>query len=648
MSKQVKYAESNSNQLYSFWVTIKQAFEIKKNPLPWSKAISAGFCMALPVLIGLLFGNLQNGLYAGIGGFTFLYMFNEPYAQRAKKLFSVMVGLSVAVGLGTLLAPYPYAIAVTVGLIGAIVTFIFGALKIPGPAAVFFVLVFSMTSAMEIDPSLAASRAGLVLLGGALSWVVAMSGWFLNPRGPEINAMKRVYGQLALLIDAIGTENFSTERQNTLQKLKDAENVLMSGYISWDRSPLYKQLYLLYGQANRIFSEVIEFYASSNKKLPQQVGDSVRRITNSIGKKASIDINLEEPDEMIYRLVRNIKGVQDIINQSNGSMERDVHISKPRVNTVLSGNLHKNSIVFLSAIRYGVILMIAALVAFSFEFDRSYWIPLSCAAVMLGSTIMTTFHRAIQRTVGTIIGILLASMLLSTHPDGYLIVIIILILTFMTELFIPRNYAIALFFITPNAIFMAENTTQIYNVSYFATARITDIFIGCAIGLAGTFIIGRRSASSRLPHLLSKTIRSQIQFMLLLFSEQRSDADIEKSSEMLKMRTNLTNLSVVYTTALGEIPRDKDALGKLWPVIFSIEQLGYLLDDASKKSDRPTLQDAELAQLLFVFEMMAKAAKQKKSPITRYVPKIKGFPHIEKEIADLQEALQVKDRVPVV
>ncbi|WP_449354560.1 FUSC family protein [Virgibacillus natechei] len=575
-------------------------------------------------------------------------MFNEPYAQRAKKLFSVMIGLSAAVGLGTLLAPYPYAVAISVGLIGVIVTFIFGALKIPGPAAVFFVLVFSMTSAMEIDPSLAPARTGLVLLGGALSWVVAMAGWFFNPRGPEINAMKRVYGQLALLVDSIGTKNFSTERQNTLQRLKDAENVLMSGYISWDRSPLYKQLYLLYDQANRIFSEVIEFYASSNKKLSGQVGDSIRTIESSIGKKASIDINVEEPDEMIHRLVRKIKEVQDIINQTNGSMDRDVHISKPSVINILSGNLHKNSIVFLSAIKYGIILLIAALVAFSFEFDRSYWIPLSCAAVMLGSTIMTTFHRAIQRSVGTIIGILLASILLSTHPDGYLIVIVILILTAMTELFIPRNYAIALFFITPNAIFMAENTTQIYNVSYFATTRITDIFIGCAIGLAGTFIIGRRSASSRLPHLLSKTIRSQIQFMLLLFSEQRPNADVEKSSEMLKMQTNLTNLNVVYTTALGEIPRNKDALGQLWPVIFSIEQLGYLLDDSSKDQERPTLNDEELAQLLLVFEMMAKAAKQKKSPTTRYVPEIKGYPHIQREIADMQEALQVKDRVEVV
>ncbi|MEK3906649.1 hypothetical protein [Oceanobacillus sp. FSL W7-1309] len=103
----------------------------------------------------------------------------------------------------------------------------------------------------------------------------------------------------------------------------------------------------------------------------------------------------------------------------------------------------------------------------------------------------------------------------------------------------------------------------------------------------------------------------------------------------------MKNLSLVYRTALGEIPRNQKALEQLWSVIFSIEQLGFLLEVASRKQDLPILKDDDLAQLMLVFEMMAKSAKQMESPETRRVPEIPGFPQIQKEIGDLQVAMQV-------
>lgn len=643
--RSVPAASAESFNLFS---VIKQAFIIKKNPFPWWKAIQAGICMATPPFIGLLVGHLQEGLLMGIGAFTFLYMFNEPYAQRAKKLFFIMIGIALSVGLGTLLTPHPYGIALMLGLIGAIVTFIFGALKIPGPAAVFFVLTFSMTTAMPVDPSLAPIRAGLVLVGGALSWLVAMAGSLVNFHGPEITAMKQVYRQLATLLDTVGTSNFASSRQQTLLTIRNAEDTLLAGYIPRQKSAVYKQLYLLYERANIIFSEVLEFYTDADKKLPAELGDSLRKITESIGDNDLLTLQEIDPtDELMGRLVTNIRKAEAVVNKSPSMMDRDIAVKKRPLKDVLSDCLHRNSIVFIYALRYGFILMIAALIAFSFNFDRSYWIPLSCAAVMLGTTIMTTFHRAIQRTFGTIIGVLIASALLSTHPDGIFIVLIILTLTFLTEAFIVRNYALAVFFITPNAIFMAENTTQIHNVSYFATARITDIFIGCAIGLIGVLLTSRRSASSRLPHLIAKTIRTEIQFLVLLFSEETAEQDFEGSKEMRKMHSNLSNLRVVYTTALGEIPKDKKALEFIWPVIFSIEQLGYLLESSSRRKQRPVLKDEDLAQLLLVFEIMAKASEQRHAPNTRYIPEITGYTQIRKEIADLQQALQSSARAPI-
>jgi uncharacterized membrane protein YccC len=168
-SKRNKQSNKNLFIAVTFLNMIKKAFKINKKSFPWNKAISAAICSGVPVIVGLLAGKIQLGFLSAIGSFSYLYVFNEPYAQHAKKVFFAALGLSFSVGLGTLVAPYPVLVIIIVGLIGAIVTFIFGLLKIPGPAAVFFVLSFVMTTGMEIDPSLALNRSGLVLAAGLFS-----------------------------------------------------------------------------------------------------------------------------------------------------------------------------------------------------------------------------------------------------------------------------------------------------------------------------------------------------------------------------------------------------------------------------------------------------------------------------------------------
>ncbi len=132
-----------------------------------------------------------------------------------------------------------------------------------------------------------------------------------------------------------------------------------------------------------------------------------------------------------------------------------------------------------------------------------------------------------------------------------------------------------------------------------------------------------------------------MQLMALLFSAPKENSTIPNSSESKKMHTNLRNLNLVYQTALGEIPRNQKALEQLWAVIFSIEQIGYLLEFASRKQELPNIKDNDLAQLMLIFEMLAKSAKQMEPPKTRHIPEIPGFPQIQKEIGDLQAAMQV-------
>lgn len=465
---------------------IKEALKVNNRPFPWLKAITAGLVASFPVIIGSLFGNLQYGLIAALGSFAYLYVFNIPYAQRAKKIFMVVFGLSIVTYLGTISAPYPTAVAMLMGIIVAVVIFIFGALKIAGPSAIFFVLVFSMATGMPINPDEAFLRASLVFVSGCIAWGISMIGWFFNPYGPESTVVKRVYLQLAELFETVGTNRFHEVKHKVMEVLNESEETLSAGYIPWRETEKFKQLYMLNKYANKLFIELVKNFSNEKELLPKQLSKAVRMVGNSIeNEKEPEFIQLETKNEHVHAFVTIINDAITILHGANLNIH-SIDFHKPSLKTIILGALDKNSIVFISSIRFGIITIFAAFIAFQFELERSYWVPLSCVAVISGVTIVATLYRAIQRFLGTLIGIGIAAVILSFNPSGFRLVLIIFLLTMITELFIVKNYGLAALFFTSNALLMAEKTSeQVFHFTYFAEARFIDIVIGSAIGLIG-------------------------------------------------------------------------------------------------------------------------------------------------------------------
>ncbi|KGR78357.1 FUSC family protein [Ureibacillus manganicus] len=626
----------------------RQAISVNKKPFPWLKAFLAGVAAGLPIILfSFLTGKFEYGLIAGLGGFTYLYVFPIPYAQLAKKLALVVLSITACVFLGTILAPYPIATAIMMGLIGSTAIFIFGAFRLIGPSAIFFVLVFAMTTGMPVKPDDAFIRAGLAFLGGLLSFIIAMTGWIFNPYGSEKNIVKRTYNVLADYLDALGTEKENDRQHHVMATLKEASEILTSGYLPWRRTDIFNRLYVLSNYAHKIFLFVVENFQKSNEKIPLQTGESLRLIaklidSNNLQDDATIQLphpkSMEEKSALLFMEIQEAK---DSLKLSSVNLKEQVNITQPSAINVILGAFDKNSIIFINAIRFGFFTVIAAIIAYEFEFERSFWVPLSCVAVMAGSTAVATFHRAIQRSFGTILGILIASVILSLHPSGFFVAILVFLLTFITELFIVKNYGLAALFFTPNALIMAESGNPgVYSFQFFASARLIDVAIGVIIGLIGVWLVGRKSASSRLPHLISKTIRSQAQSFYLLFSDHKTHTKFTENIEFNKMTTNMLNLKTVYDTSSGEIPKDKQALEYYWPIVFAIEELGYLLEQSSRLKYRTELSDEKLAQYLLVFETLANAVELKISAPEKSVPEIPRFQSIQITIEELQKYIK--------
>src|SRR5699024_12270985 len=100
----------------------------------------------------------------------------------------------------------------------------------------------------------------------------------------------------------------------------------------------------------------------------------------------------------------------------------------------------------MQSMQYGIILFVSVIIAFGIGFERAYWIPVSCCSVLLGTSSLSTIQRAFQRTLGTIIGTLVAVVILYFEPSTWPIVILMAILMAAAELLIAVNYTIAVTF----------------------------------------------------------------------------------------------------------------------------------------------------------------------------------------------------------
>lgn len=583
---------------------IKQSFQFKKVKVSLEKMIFAAICSGLPIILGFLFNRPKYGMWGSIGGFTYLYVFNEPYAQRVKKMFLLAISITFCATLGIVLSSHPWLIILAAGLIGALAIFIFGTLKIPGPSAIFLIMVFTMTTSIPVNKSDIPKFTFIVLVSSLFSCIVSMLGYFFNPHGPEIKKVNKLYFDLVQLAKGIGKGDLSKLRSNVINSLKETESILITGYNGMKISSTFNRLYLLNQYANRMFLEILDL--NHDNSLPEEVIDVIEDLQNQIDLQSEKKITLKKIDKGIYKeydeLLEVIYKIEEIMNIPLEELKSRVEISKPSLSTLIRESIDKDSIVFMNAIRYGVILMIAAFVAYKLNIPKSLaWITLSCASVMSGSTVMSTFYRSIQRSIGTILGVIIVICIAYMNPHGYLIAVFNMVLTILTEFFIARNYAVGAMFFTANAILIAEASSGMYSISNLVSARIVNIIIGSMIGLIGTYLMGRKAASSRLRELMAKTLHSQSKVIFAL-SVCREKKDIKLLKE--KMEIDFNNLILAYNTALGEIHNKKEAIESMWLSIYSLQQINYLLVQYCMSKEEINISREELKKILFIYESM--------------------------------------------
>lgn len=146
-------------------------------------------------------------------------------------------------------------------------------------------------------------------------------------------------------------------------------------------------------------------------------------------------------------------------------------------------------------------------------FEKPYWVPVSCLAVMQGSRLRLVWNRQVQRILGTVVGLGLTWVLFSYATSPWHFALAIPVLLFMIETIIVRHYALAAVFITPLAIALAEATLAGGgDATPLIVARFYDTVLGAVLGLMGGLCIHRPA------------IRQRIQRVLAVLAPKKKDA----------------------------------------------------------------------------------------------------------------------------
>lgn len=105
-------------------------------------------------------------------------------------------------------------------------------------------------------------------------------------------------------------------------------------------------------------------------------------------------------------------------------------------------------------LRVGIACAVAGGIAVSLHWLHPYWAMLTALVVLAQGPHRTGGRaRAIHRFAGTVAGLVFFAGLYQLSPSGYWLVALVAALMFAIELFVGSNYAIAVFFITPTALF---------------------------------------------------------------------------------------------------------------------------------------------------------------------------------------------------
>jgi uncharacterized membrane protein YccC len=139
------------------------------------------------------------------------------------------------------------------------------------------------------------------------------------------------------------------------------------------------------------------------------------------------------------------------------------------------------------ALQSGAGVLVSGVVATSTGIGRPYWAMVSAVVPLVARDLTGQLTRGLHRVIGTGLGLLVAAALFELGLGGLSLVLVVALLQAAAELFVGRNYALALVFVTPLALLMVHLVLPVPTSELLADRGVETV-IGVVVGIAVGYV----------------------------------------------------------------------------------------------------------------------------------------------------------------
>ncbi|WP_405738684.1 FUSC family protein [Streptomyces sp. NBC_01525] len=464
-------------------------------------ALRAALAMALPALVLAATGRTEQAAYAMLGAFTTTFGRNLPYGRRARALALVALAMTACVGGGSALAAWAQHRADGVGaavvvaamaLVAGTAKYACDAARLGGLGAVLLLFAFAAAANGAPAPADVLPRTALAAAGAALAWVLAVVGRFVHPDRPQRLAVAAALRALADLWDAPAPDHDGRRRHRATAAVLRAHHALglppraaggeRHGEVCVRLTDLSWSL--LIGSATRP-PDAPTLLARRLRRQARVLADRRRRVPPLLLDPASWAADARTGPATEARTPSGPAGAVP-------SRSAELRAAELVAGRHPGGPGHR-SVLLVPALRIALGTGLAGGAALALGLGHGYWAAVTAAAVLHSINVRTATQRAVQRTLGTAAGLVLALAILALEPGPGALVAVIVALEFLLEYVVPRNYGLGVVFLTPLALLMTDLTAPQSAGTLVADRALASV-LGIAVGLlCGLLVVHDRA-----------------------------------------------------------------------------------------------------------------------------------------------------------
>ncbi|MFI0877700.1 FUSC family protein [Streptomyces parvus] len=514
----------------------------------WFKpALSVVVASAVPHLTLLALGRLDLVIYSMAGSLCALYGHGLPYARRARALAGVVLGMAagLAVSLVTASLTGSTAVLIAVGaLLAAVQKVLCDATRIGPPGHVIFTFVSSAALFAPQRLDQIPGHLALTLGAGAFAWLVALAPALVRREGPERRAVARALEAAAVCAADPGPRNGNgvdlgprngdavdpgpRNRRAAAAAVHAAWRCLLA---SGRPTPVRRSLERLVVQAEAAF---VAPGPGAGAADPERLR-AWAALTRGRGP-----VPMPPPAPGTTDELYGIDAERAVLRAREG---------RRAARRALLRRLGPGSPLLPVAVRTLFGCALAGYVCAALGVGRPYW-AIVTAASLCQANLTLSWNRALQRTLGNLLGVLVFAAVLPVSRIGPLaLVCCCLFFGFAAEALITRNYWLGSVAVTPMALMVLEFGGA-HPAGELIGDRVLDTVLGAAAGFLAATLVTNRRAAGRVERALDATDRARA-------AAERTGADpaaapAERDLARRRLTASLVELREAGDTAAGE------------------------------------------------------------------------------------------------